>query len=208
MKKINIIQTLQSSWTKTKENFWVITNVLLLTALIFFITNLFSTNVEETNIFLNTLAFAINAIVDAFMMFALIKFFLRISNGASASVFGMFLNTKGFYKFFILYTAINLATFAGVILLLIPAVYVFLTYAFATYIYLDKNLNIQESIIESARITKGNKLQILKFFLCLLVLNICGGAFFLIGLLVTLPLSFLSIIEVYKKLSNPVILPL
>ncbi len=135
------------------------------------------------------------------MMFAVMKFFLKIHNNQEVTVVEMFKDTKNFYKFFILYVALNLATIAGFVLLILPAIYIILTYSFATYIFLDQNLDINTSIKESANITKGYKMELFKFWFWLLILNIFGGALFLVGLVVTLPLTFLAIIEVYKKLS-------
>lgn len=209
MQKINTGQVLKESWTKTRANFWVITNAVLLVALAFLLTNLFSQYAESKGPVLNFLAFTLTVIAESFMMFALMKFFLDIYHEREATVLGMFQSTKGFYKFFIIYTAISLATFAGLALIIIPGIYVILTYSFATYIYLDQNLDIKASISESARISKGHKMELISFWFWILVLNIFGGALFLVGLVVTLPITFLAIIEVYKQLSttpeNPIV---
>lgn len=205
MPKLPITLILQDSWTKVKSNFWVITNAILLTALIFFATNLFSSYVKDGEVTLIVTAFIITALVESFMMFALMKFFLRIYNDQEVSVLGMFQKGKGFYKFFIIYYAINFATLAGLFLFIIPAVYVLLTYSFATYIYIEQGLSIQSSIAESARISKGNKNELLSFWLYIIVLNLFGAALFIVGLVVTLPVSFLAVIIVYKKLSESVL---
>ncbi len=202
MQKINTLEVLRDSWTKVKANFWVITNAILLVALVFLVTHLFSSYTEAKDPILNLTSFTLTIIAESFMMYALMKFFLDIYHEREATVIGMFKDSKSFYKFFILYIAINLATIAGIVLLIIPAIYVILTYSFATYIYLDQKLGINEAIAESATVTNGNKMELFKFYFWLLVLNIFGGAFFLIGLVVTLPVTFLAIIEVYKKLSK------
>lgn len=201
MLKINTAEVLKESWTKLKPNFWVITNAILLVALIFFATNLFGQYTEGRGPVMIFASFAITVIAESFMMFALMKFFLKIYYDKEATVVGMFKETKGFYKFFILYIALNLATIAGVILLIFPAIYIILTYSFATYIFLDQNLDINASIKESEIITKGYKLELFKFWFWMVILNIFGGAIFMVGLVLTLPLTFLAIIEVYKKLS-------
>ncbi|MEI8062327.1 MAG: DUF975 family protein [bacterium] len=201
MNKIDITGILKDAWNKTRANFWVIMNALLITALVFFITNLFSLYAEGRGVWLNLSAFITETLVDGFMVFALIRFFLGIYNDEASNVFGMFRDVKGFYKFIILYTALNVATVAGVILLVVPAIYLIITYSFSVYIMLDQELGIQESIAESARITKGNKWELFKFWLVLLFINIVGVAFFVVGLLLTLSISFLTIIEVYKRLS-------
>lgn len=201
MQKINTFEVLQTSWTKLKSNFWVITNAILLVALVFLTTHIFSSYTEAKGPLLNLISFSSTIIVESFMMFAVMKFFLKIHNNQEVTVVEMFKDTKNFYKFFILYVALNLATIAGFVLLILPAIYIILTYSFATYIFLDQNLDINTSIKESANITKGYKMELFKFWFWLLILNIFGGALFLVGLVVTLPLTFLAIIEVYKKLS-------
>jgi uncharacterized membrane protein len=202
MQKINTVQVLKDAWTKVKPNFWVITNAILLAGLVFFTTNLFANYAETKGPILSLFSFALTMISESFMMFALIKFFLDIYYDKEATILGMFQNNKKFYKFFVLYTALNLATLAGIIFLAVPAIYVILTYSFATYILLDQNLDINASIKESEIITKGYKMELFKFWFWLLILNILGGVFFLVGLVVTLPLTILAIIEVYKMLST------
>ncbi len=201
MLKINTSEVLKASWTKVKSNFWVITNAILLVALVFFATNLFSNYAETRGPIINFVSSAVTMIAESYMMFALMKFFLNIYNHKEVTVLEMFQNNKNFYKFFILYTAINLATLAGVVLLFIPAIYIILTYSFATYIFLDQNLDINASIIESALISKGNKMELFKFWFWILLLNIFGVALFIVGLVITLPITFIAIIEVYKILS-------
>lgn len=202
MQKINTVQVLKDAWTKVKPNFWVITNVILLVALVFFTTNLFANYAETKGPILSLFSFALTMISESFMMFAVMKFFLDIYHKRETTVLGIFQNNKKFYKFFVLYTALNLATLAGVVLLVLPAIYIILTYSFATYILLDQNLDINASIKESEIITKGHKFELFKFWFWLLILNVFGGAFFFVGLVVTLPITILAIIEVYKMLST------
>jgi len=202
MQKISTVQVLKDAWTKVKPNFWVITNAILLTALVFFATNLFSQYAEFKGPIMVFLAFSLNLFGESFMMFAVMKFLLNMYYDKEATILGMFTDTKGFYKFFMIYTVMNLATIAGMILIVLPAIYIILTYSFATYIFLDQNLGINESFAESALITKGHKMELFKFWFWLLILNILGGAIFLVGLVVTLPITILAIIEVYKMLST------
>ena len=203
MQRIKTTEILLESWNKTKDNFWVIVNAVLLSGLIFFVTNLIIQNVPKENVGLNLLACVLSGFIDALMMFLLIKFFIKIYNDQEVSVTGMFSEFKGFYNFFIIYTAINISAITGLILLIIPGLYVIATYVFAPYLCVDKGLGIQDSMQESERITKGNKLELLKFLSWIFIINAFGAVIFLVGLIITIPISFLSAIAVYKKLSEP-----
>lgn len=200
MKKINISEALMFGWKKTLENFWLITNAVLLTALVYSVVDLFSTNVAGWDMTTAVIGFGGGILATNFMTFVLMKFFLNIYDDDEVTILGMLKNTKGFYKFFIAYMAINLATIAGLFIFIIPAIYVVVTYSFALYLLIDKKIGIQESLAESARISRGYKIELLKFWLVLLCINIVGAALFLVGLLFSLPISFLAIIYVYRGL--------
>lgn len=202
MKKVNISEAIFTGWKKTRENFWVITNAILFTILVYFIVDLFSSHIFDLNVVISVIGFALGILATNFMTFVLMRFFIDVYDGKPVSILGMFKNKKGFYKFFILYLAINLSVLAGLFLLIIPAIYIVLTYSFAIYVMIDKNLGIQESLVESFRISKGERLNLLKFWLALIVLNFLGAAVFLVGLLLTLPISFLAIVHVYRSLSK------
>ena len=200
MKKINISEALMFGWKKTLENFWLITNAVLLAALVYSVVDLFSTNVAGWDMTTAVIGFGGGILATNFMTFVLMKFFLNIYDDDEVTILGMLKNTKGFYKFFIAYMAINLATIAGLFIFIIPAIYVVVTYSFALYLLIDKKIGIQESLAESARISRGYKIELLKFWLVLLCINIVGAALFLVGLLFSLPISFLAIIYVYRGL--------
>lgn len=202
MKKIKISEALMFGWKRTIKNFWLITNAILLTALVYFVVDIFSTNVSSWDAYAAVIGFGGGILATNFMTFVLMKFFLNIYDNNEVTVLGMLQNSKGFYKFFIVYMAVNLATIAGLFFLIIPAIYVVVTYSFALYLLIDRNLGIQESLIESARISRGHKIQLLKFWLALVCINIVGAALFLVGLLFSLPVSFLAIIYVYRELLN------
>ena len=200
MKKIKISEALMFGWKKTLENFWLITNAVLLAALVYSVVDLFSTNVAGWDMTTAVIGFGGGILATNFMTFVLMKFFLNIYDDDEVTILGMLKNTKGFYKFFIAYMAINLATIAGLFIFIIPAIYVVVTYSFALYLLIDKKIGIQESLAESARISRGYKIELLKFWLVLLCINIVGAALFLVGLLFSLPISFLAIIYVYRGL--------
>jgi uncharacterized membrane protein len=101
----------------------------------------------------------------------------------------------------------------GLILLIVPGIYLGLKYQFFSYLIVDKELGVLDSLKESSQITQGVKWQLFGFSLALIGINILGALAFGIGLLVTIPLTVVAHVFVYRKLSTrlmlvPVTVPL
>jgi len=73
---------------------------------------------------------------------------------------------------------------------------------FTEYLVIDKNHMPIEAVKESYRITKGNWWKLLGLCLALGLLNVLGALALVIGLLVTVPLTMLAIVHVYRTLEH------
>jgi len=89
----------------------------------------------------------------------------------------------------------------GVMLLIVPGVIVSLMFFFAGYLVLDRGLGPIEALKESKTITDGSKWLLLLMTIVLGLLNIAGFFALFIGLLVTVPVSYLAWVYVYRQLS-------
>jgi uncharacterized membrane protein len=89
----------------------------------------------------------------------------------------------------------------GFILLVVPGIYLALRLQFYSFYVVDKNAGITDSLKMSWEATKGNTLNIFLFVLILIALNILGAIALLVGLLVTIPVSFIAVALLYRKLS-------
>jgi hypothetical protein len=81
----------------------------------------------------------------------------------------------------------------------IVAAYLALRYSFVRFAILE-HTNIIESLRVSARVTSGKKWWLLGFFIVIGLLNILGAVLFLVGLLVTVPVTMFAYAHVYQKL--------
>lgn len=77
--------------------------------------------------------------------------------------------------------------------------YILLRYSLVRFLVID-GATVMESLRRSVRITKGHALQLLGFFSIFVVLNILGALLFLVGLLVTVPVTVIAYAQVYQKL--------
>lgn len=90
----------------------------------------------------------------------------------------------------------------GLILLIVPGVIWAVKYQFYTYEIIDKEKNPLESIKASGKLTQGHKLNLFYLDAINFAIVLLGAAFFGIGLLVAVPISFLIIAVVYRKLAK------
>ncbi len=97
---------------------------------------------------------------------------------------------------------VGLIVFVGVILLIVPGIIFALRYMFVPYLIIDRKLSIGEALKESARITLGHKWQLLVLVLAIAGINILGVLALVVGLLVSIPVSMLATVHVYRKLEH------
>lgn len=96
----------------------------------------------------------------------------------------------------------TIAVVLGLVLLIIPGLFVIASFAFMYYVVIEKNLGSVAAIKESIRITKGHRLRILGLFLTFVLLNILGAIAILVGLLVTIPVTTFAIVHAYRLLGG------
>ena len=96
----------------------------------------------------------------------------------------------------------SMALLAGLLLFVIPAVVLIVVFGFYIYVLVDKKVGVMESFKQSAAITQGNRINLFLFSLVIGVVNLLGFLAFFLGLIVTIPVTILSVAYVYRKLSK------
>lgn len=130
------------------------------------------------------------------------KFLLKLRDGEEPRVSEVFTNRR--YAWRVLWTSVAFFLLVGVglVLFVVPGLYFLSKYLFAPVLAVDKDTSFGASFRESARITKGNRMRLLKFVLLLLVAMAVGSLN--MGLaFVVLAVFSLAEIDIYRKLSEP-----
>jgi uncharacterized membrane protein len=97
----------------------------------------------------------------------------------------------------ILYALIALA---GLILLVVPLFIWAVQFSLGGYLIVDKRLGPIEALKRSSAITTGTKWDLGIFLGFLVLINLLGACVFLIGLMVSLPITMLAGVHVYRQL--------
>lgn len=150
--------------------------------------------------------FAIIAFIIFIVSFVIdmgwLKMLLKVTNGEEPKVKDLIEHTHLIWKYLGVTIVVTLIVIGGLILLIIPGIYWGLKYLFATFLVLDKDISIRESLRESARMTEGVKWKLLGFSILACLVAALGVLVLGVGLLVTIPVSTLAFLSVYKKLSH------
>jgi hypothetical protein len=96
----------------------------------------------------------------------------------------------------------GIALTIGFLLLIIPGIYVALTYWSYMYFLVDRNVGVMESLQLASRHASGNRLNALVLFVLAIGLGLLGLLACLVGILVTAPLTMLMLTIAYLMMSG------
>jgi len=130
------------------------------------------------------------------------KIFLRVSDGESPKILEIFNEYKLFWKYIWISILHGLVIIGGLLLLIIPGIFWAIRFSFASIILIDTTLGPVASMKESYAITKGNFWKLLLFWIVIGLINLIGLMLFMVGLLISIPVSTIATIYIYRKLSR------
>jgi uncharacterized membrane protein len=88
----------------------------------------------------------------------------------------------------------------GMLLLIIPGLYLLVAYMFASYLVVDRHLDFWPAMDLSRRTVNPRWFGYFAFALLVILLNLAGAIALGVGLLVTIPLSFCAVTAAYGDL--------
>ena len=92
------------------------------------------------------------------------------------------------------------AYFTGLMLLVIPGIYITMYLSQAQYLVIDTNATVGDALKRSGQLTRGVKLSLFSFALVCSAIAIAGILCLGVGILVALPVIALAQISVYRQL--------
>lgn len=141
-------------------------------------------------------------IVSLLAQIGLIKIYLKLLDGENAKAGEIFAHGELFIQYLVVYLLYAAGFVIGLILLIVPGIWFGLTYTFAPVLVVDKKLGLKAAFRESARLTRGHRGKICLLILAIIGANILGAICLVVGLLVSIPVSTLAYLAVYRKLEG------
>ncbi|HUD03137.1 MAG TPA: hypothetical protein VMR46_03980 [Candidatus Paceibacterota bacterium] len=195
----SIGESLHFGWAKTKAH----SRLLFQAVLTVFAVEIASAIVRRVLVH-SLLGFAAEAvlfIMSIYLGVGLTVITLKIARGEHASYSDLMPNTALVWRFFLAGLLSALLVVCGLILLIVPGIYLALRYSMVRFAVID-GASVTDSLRKSAEQTQGVKWHLLWLMLAIIAINIVGAILFLVPLLVTVPVTMIAYAHVYQKLQG------
>ncbi len=199
-KKFSCSEAFKFGWEAVKNNFGFFIGLTVIYGLIIFVPSGIAESFKKTSTALYILTTIIASVISTIVHMGLVKILLNFHDGKNAKISDLFSCAGLFFKYIsgsILYALIALA---GILLLIIPGIIWMIQFSFCSYFIVDKALGPITALKKSSAITKGVKWELFILGLLVFGINILGILALFVGLLVTVPLTMLAMVFVYRKL--------
>jgi uncharacterized membrane protein len=199
----SIREAIEFGWAIVKEQFWLLIGIIVVSGLFSALPDIVERGLDMHGVslaFVEAGSLVMGFILDAGMVWVM----LRLHDGKSVKLTDVFSQYPVAFRFFVAEVLYVLMILCGLILFVVPGIYLAVRYQFYKYFLVDKSMDIVASFKRSATITEGHRWQLFVFGFALLGLNILGILCLLVGILVTIPISMLALVFVYRKLSGAI----
>ncbi len=150
----------------------------------------------------------ISWVISVYLGIGVIRYMFNLIDGNDVKLKSIFYGVDSISHFaFVVLVSIITAFIIlfGTLLFIIPGIIASIGLMFSKYIIIEnkgKNVEVLDAIKISWEITKGHRWKLLWICIVLFIFNIIGFLLIGIGLVVTIPVSFLIMIVIYRELES------
>ncbi|MBI5456712.1 DUF975 family protein [Candidatus Kaiserbacteria bacterium] len=204
MNTFSVGEAIRFGWELFKKRPWLVIGAFVLTGMLS-VSIQFTFGPEEgapVNIPAMVLIGILSVVVGTLAEIGMITFSLRAHDAIDTVGIRDIWNPKLFLPYVFGRILVGIVVIVGLILLIVPGVILSFGFMFTSYLIVDKGLGPVAAMKESWRITKGHKWQLALLGLAFAGLNILGLLALVVGLLVTIPVTLLAAVHVYRTLEH------
>ncbi len=183
-----------------KKNILFFLSIFVVWAMVTFITSGIQSSLNLNKQFFLSFIFSLLMwVVNSIIAMGIINICLEFVDGKKPNLKDIFY-TKKLFNFILASIIRSVIIIVGFILFIIPGIIFSIKLQYSEYLIVDKQLDAVSSIKKSWEMTKGIKWNLFLFAILLGLINVLGILAFLVGLLITVPLTFVANAYVYRKL--------
>ncbi|MEK7273786.1 MAG: hypothetical protein AAB110_00885 [Candidatus Desantisbacteria bacterium] len=197
-------EALRFGWNIAKTNCKFFISLLMLMGLVYFATQFIVVWTDETFPIISVFISLVSSVLYVVMQMGLIQISLKLYDNEEVKLSNLFSCFPLFLKYLFSSIIYGLLMIVGTIFLIIPGIILAIKLQFFSYSIVDKGLGPIQALEKSWQITKGVKWNLFLFGLLLMLINLVGMLCLLIGLFVTVPITMMAVVFVYRKLLDQV----
>ena len=188
-------------WNTLKKNFGFFLGMLAIVVAINLLVGLvMSSFSEEAPKVLVIAVSAISWILDLLISMGVIRITLKFCDQEQATYRDLFSAYRLLLNYLVGSIVYGIMVAIGFVFLIAPGIYLAVKYQFYDYLIVDKGMGPIEAIKRSGVLTEGVKRNLVLFWLALVGINILGLIALGVGLIATVPVSWLANAYVYRRL--------
>jgi uncharacterized membrane protein len=188
-------------WNTLKKNFGFFLGMLAIVVAVNILVGLFMSSFsEEAPKVLVIGVSAISWILDLLIGMGVIKITLKFCDQEHATYRDLFSAYRLLLNYLVGSIVYGIMVAVGFVFLIVPGIYLAVKYQFYDYLIVDKGMGPIEAIKRSGVLTEGVKRNLVLFWLALVGINILGIIALGVGLIATVPVSWLANAYVYRRL--------
>lgn len=210
MQKLSIGECLSFGWKTFRARPWLFVQagalLFLINMAVSLLQTLFELGGEQMGpvvaMLVGIISMGIGIAISFLISMGETAFFLRSHEDVQGTSIRDLWHPKPFWKFFGTSLLSAILIIVGFVLLIVPGVFLAILFMFVGYLVIERGLAPIAALKQSAALTKGNRWQLLGLGLAIVGINILGLLALLVGLFVTVPVSFLAVTHAYRILSR------
>jgi hypothetical protein len=195
--KFSITEILTQAWELWKKHIvftWMLLGVIFLVSIFFAILD-----PKGQNAFVSLLSVAVSVFIQLGIYALLLKLVRTGEEGKLEEIAGQ---RDIYWRALGGMILLGILVSVGLVFFIIPGVYLAMRFFFVPYLFVDQKLSIGQAFTESTRLTDGIKMNLLGFTLVMVLVNFAGFLLFLVGLLISIPVTGIASIMLYDKVKK------
>ncbi len=204
---LGIRDCLRRGWALVRSDFWPTVGITaLILALLAAVSSVGQVSHSAGNVHFDTSVLGI--LLGGPLIGGLYLYFLKKIRGEPVRVETAFYGFSHSLLHLILASFVTgVLTMLGFFLLVLPCIYLFVAWLFTLPLVIDKRLDFWPAMRLSLRTINKHWWKFLGFLIVLGLFNLCGALLCLVGVFITLPVSFAALMYAYEDIFNPLGLP-
>jgi uncharacterized membrane protein len=200
----SVNEALRYGWEAFKRNLAMAVGLGFTSLAVMFVLNGFTQATQQhAHTMLSFGASLVAQLVQVFLAFLWVRFALAVHDGQEVRPRDLLPDGATFLTYLAVSILYGLLVTAGLILLVVPGVYLAVRYGLVGFLVVDhRTTDALGAFHQSAELTRGWRGRLFLLGLVLVLLNIAGAVLFGVGLLVTMPVTAFASALVYRRLAT------
>jgi len=199
--KLAIGQIVKDTWAVFKKE-WMKIYGLMLLPIAFAIVYGIITGILGAEGLIGVILELLYFFIQTVISMGVLKAMLNIVRGEKFDIDTILSTQPLFLKYLGATLLVGLIVGIGLLLFIIPGIYMAITYTFVPYLIVDKKMGVFEAMKESSELTKGKKFDIFIFGIVAMLIGYSGILALFVGILLTAPFAGMMYPILYSRMIN------